>query len=436
MKKNEKYIGVCESYTYDGMGVVKVDGFPFFIRNVIKGEQVQFIATLVKKTYGFGKVVAILEESSERVQPKCPLFPQCGGCQIQHMSAKEQARFKEEQVESLMRRIAKIDTEVQPIKGMNDPWKYRNKAQIPVDYEGVCGFYRVNSNTIIPMNECLIQSDEMNALYRSVRTWIQTYELGEMMRHILIKEAKDALMLVLITNTKDVPYLSELQRVIDEHHPKVKSIYLNINKRNDNVILGESEILIGKEPTITDTLHHFDFTISPKSFYQVNPIQTEVLYQSALDLCELTNEETVLDLYCGVGTISMFLAQKAKKVIGIEIVPAAIEDAKQNAIRNKIDNVEFVCADAGTFASEFAKSNQNVDVIVVDPPRKGCDQTTVDAIALMSPKKVVYVSCDPSTLARDIERFKAHGYACTYVQPVDMFPQTYHVETVVLMTRK
>lgn len=434
MKKNDKFIGIVENYTYDGMGCVKVEGFPFFIANVVQGEEIEFVVTMMKKNFGYGKATKIIVASKERVVPDCPLFPQCGGCQIQHLSAKEQGKLKEDQVRNLMRRVAKIDTEVNPILTMDNPWNYRNKAQVPVSDDGVCGFYRVNSNTIIPMNECKIQSKEMNQIYQEIKRWVETFKRGPIVRHILLKEAKNGFMVVLIVKNKKIAYIDELVERL-KRNKNIKSVYLNINTRTDNVILGEEEVLVYGEPTIMDELHDFTFSISPKSFYQVNPIQTEVLYQSALDLCDLQGNERVIDLYCGVGTISMFLAQKAKEVIGIDIVESAINDARDNAERNNINNLSFICADAGAFAMELANNKEEVDIVVIDPPRKGCEQQTINAIALMNPTKIVYVSCDPSTLARDIARFKEHNYVCTVVQPVDMFPQTYHVESVVLLTK-
>ncbi|MGL5540664.1 MAG: 23S rRNA (uracil(1939)-C(5))-methyltransferase RlmD [Erysipelotrichaceae bacterium] len=436
MKKNDIVKGVCSSYTYNGHGVVKIDGFPLFVKDVLVDEEVELIVTLVKKSYGYGKIAKIIQPSAQRVSPPCPIYQQCGGCQLQHMSAQEQARFKQEQVANLMSRVAKIEVETKDVLSMEDPWHYRNKSQVPVGENGQCGFYRLNSNTIIDMDACLIQSERINEVYRAIKAWVQTYPNPSDLRHILIKDGFETkeVMVVIIAKVDELAMQEALLERLQAFE-EVKSVYLNVNKREDNVILGEQDYLLWGKSTITDKLKHLVFEISPKSFYQVNPIQTLALYEEALHQADLQGHERVLDLYCGIGTITMFLAQKAKEVVGIEIVPAAIEDATRNARVNGLDNVSFVCSDAGSYASALADSNEHFDVIVVDPPRKGCDIPTIEAIASMAPEKVVYVSCDPSTLARDIERFKAHGYACENVQPVDMFPQTYHVESVVLLTR-
>lgn len=436
MKKNDVVEGVCTSYTHSGQGVVKIDGYPLFVNNIIIGEKANIIVTKTNKSYGFGRVKELLTTSEHRVEPKCPLFPKCGGCQIQHMDATMQAQFKTEQVQSLMTRMAKLDIEVNDILSMEEPYYYRNKAQIPVGDNGQCGFYRVNSNDIIDMNSCLIQSKAINDTYLVVKDWVKTSNNTKYLKHILIKEGFNTkeLMVVLITKNFKLNALEALVNKLTVN-PNIKSIVLNLNERTDNVILGDKQKVIYGELQISDKLNDFSFNISPKSFYQVNPIQTKVLYEQALNLSAITNEDVVVDLYCGVGTISMFLAQKAKKVIGVEIVSAAIEDAKRNAALNGIDNIEFICSDVKDYVDSLKEANFTPDVVVVDPPRKGLDESSIKQISEMNPKRIVYVSCDPATLARDLARFTLEGYTTKLVQPVDMFPHTFHVETVCLLSK-
>lgn len=441
MKKNDKIIGICESYTYDGHGVVKVDGFPLFVKGLMIHEEAEIVVTMVKKTYGYGKYLTLLEPSIDRVEPKCPIANRCGGCQLQHMSASHQAQFKKDQVETVMRRIAKIDTPVEDVLTMPDPYYYRNKAQIPVGMQKetvVTGFYRINSNTIIDMDECQIQHQRINEALQVIKKELRKDAHIEVYRHLLIKYAvhSDELMVVFIVRSYDSSQLTPLIQALREQLPQVKSILCNINTRNDNVILGEEEILLYGNPTITDTIHGLAFQISMKSFYQVNPVQTELLYATALEFAQLHGFEEVIDLYCGVGTISMFLANSCKHVTGIEIVESAIENAKENALRNHMDNIDFICADAATYAKQLCDAGTHVDVIVVDPPRKGCDQLALESMVQMNPDRIVYVSCKVSTLARDLRILEDLGYKTTKLQPVDMFPQTYGIECVAQLIRK
>lgn len=440
MKKNDKFIGKCENYTFEGLGVVKHENMPVFVKNMIQDETGEIVITKVLKNYAFGRCLRLIETSSARVEPKCSLYKQCGGCQLQHMSSDAQKVFKRQRVQDCMTRIAKLDIEVKDVLTMDDPYYYRNKGQVPVgvkDGQVLTGFYRIHSNDIIDMNECYIQHESINRTVQKIKMLIQNYQNGEYFRHLLIKVGfiTQQIMVVFIARDENIPHFNEMIQTLaeDEH---IKSIILNINKRNDNVILGEKEVLMYGNKTIQDKLHDLTFNISSKSFYQVNPIQTLVLYDTAVDYAQLTGNELVLDLYCGIGTISQFMAQKAKKVIGIEIVEDAIKDAKINAQMNDIQNIEFVCSDAGEFAQKLAKENLKPDVVCVDPPRKGCDQKTLDSILVMDPKRIVYVSCDPSTLARDLNYLSQNNYTVKKVQPVDMFPHSFHVETVCLMSKK
>ena len=439
MKKNDKFIGKCESYTFEGLGVVKHENMPVFVKNMIINEIGEIVITKVLKNYAFGRCLQYIEKSENRVEPKCPHAKQCGGCQLQHMSSDEQKAFKKQRVQDCITRIGKIDLEVEDVLTMENPYNYRNKGQIPVGVkEGQVqtGFYRIHSNDIIDMNECMIQHESINQILQDTKTLIQKYNNGEYFRHLLIKVGfvTKQIMIVFIVRDEKIPHLNEMIQELSKNE-NVKSIILNINTRNDNVILGEKEILVYGNKTIQDKLHDLTFNISSKSFYQVNPIQTLTLYDKAVEYANLTGNETVIDLYCGIGTISQFMAKKAKHVIGIEIVEDAIKDAKINAQLNNITNIEFYCSDAGEFAKKLAQENMKPDVISVDPPRKGCDQVTLDSIITMDPNKIVYISCDPSTLARDLNYLTQHNYKVIKVQPVDMFPHSFHVETVALLTK-
>ena len=441
MKKNDHIIATCQGYTNEGHGVVKIDGYPLFVKGMMKDEEGELIVTLMKKTYGYAKLHKLHKANPMRIQPQCALAKQCGGCQLQHMDYAEQKAFKTQKVKDIIQRIGKCNAPVYDVLGMDDPWYYRNKGQVPVGVEKnrvKMGFYRLNSNQIIDCEHCAIQSQKINAIMQTFRGLLETYDLAHFFRHLLIKDGfhSGELMAVLIVRARKIPHLNAMVEALVEAHPEIKTVVLNINQRNDNVILGDKEVTLYGNGQIYDVLDGLKFSISSKSFYQVNPIQTKVLYQTALDFANLTGDETVIDLYCGVGTISMFLARKAKKVIGIEIVDAAIQDAKRNAKLNGIENIEFHCADAGTYAKKLASQKLIPDVVVVDPPRKGCDGLTLDSIVTMAPKRIVYVSCDPATLARDIAILETKGYKCEKVQPVDMFPHTHHVENVCLLSKK
>lgn len=441
MKKNDRIIGECNGYTHDGHGVVKVNGFPLFVKGMCKGETGEIIVTMLKKTYGFGKLWKITKPGAGRVTPPCPIAKQCGGCQLQHLSYEEQLDYKRQKVQDVMNRIAHLDLQVQDVIGMEHPVNYRNKGQIPVgcvNERVMTGFYRINSNDIIDTDTCMIQSERINEVLKVMRRLLAKYKNASCFRHLLIKDAFSTgeVMVVWITRKKEFPHDKEMCAELCKTLSYIKSVIVNVNTRTDNVILGEKEYLLYGDPFITDRIHNLAFRISSKSFYQVNPVQTEKLYGKALEFCELSGNETVIDLYCGVGTISMFLALKAKKVIGVEIVPQAIRDARVNAALNKLDNIEFVCSDAAAYAAALEKKGVHPDVVVVDPPRKGCDELTISSIVKMKPERIVYVSCDPATLARDLKMFGELGYFSEIIQPVDMFPFSFHVENVTLLCRK
>ena len=444
IQKNEYIDVVFEDLTHEGSGVAKIDGYPIFVPYGLPGEKAKIKVTKLNKGYGFGRLMELYEESQDRVEPPCPIYKQCGGCQLQHLSYEGQLKAKEKMVRELMTRIGKLEeVKVLPVLGMSEPWNYRNKAQVPVgEMEGglVAGFYAKRSHEIIDMDECLIQfteNDEMIRLVKGIceKHGVKAYNEKQhkgTLRHIMVRtgQVTGELMIVLVTRTPDMPNRRKIIEEIVEAVPNITSIIQNVNTKRTNVILGDQTITLWGADVISDYIGDIKFEISPRSFYQVNPVQTKVLYDKTLEYADLSGNETVIDAYCGIGTISLFLAKKAKKVYGVEIVPEAIEDARKNAALNEITNVEFEVGEAETVIPNWYKQGITADTLVVDPPRKGCDENLLKTIAAMKPKKVVYVSCNPATLARDLRYLEDNGYKTVEVQPVDMFPQTMHVECV------
>ena len=433
--------------THEGKGVAKIDGYPLFIEGILPGETGEVEVTKLNKGYGFAKLVQLDQSSPERVEAMCSVYDECGGCQVQHLSYAGQMEMKYNQVRSVIDRIAKLpDVPVHPVLGMNEPWRYRNKAQVPVGLSGgriVAGFYKKRSHDIIDMNECLIQHEESDVIIQKVKdvcakNGVMPYDEQRhkgVLRHVMARIGYQTgeKMAVLITRTNEMPNEAAIVEGIRAVVPEITSIVQNVNSDKTNVIFGSRTRTLYGEDVIYDTIGSVKFAISARSFYQVNPVQTEVLYNKALEYAGLTGEETVIDAYCGIGTISLFLAQKAKQVYGVEIVPQAIEDAKQNAELNGITNAYFEAGKAEEVIPAWYKQGIRPDVIVVDPPRKGCDEALLETILKMKPKKVVYVSCNPGTLARDLRILEDGGYKTREVQPVDMFPQTVHVEAVAVL---
>lgn len=450
--KNEYYDVTFEDLTHEGAGVAKIEGFPIFVENALPDERAKIKVIKVKKGFAFAKLIELYEQSEKRIEAPCPIYSQCGGCQLQHFSYEGQLDFKRKQVEQVLTRIGKLDVgkvSVHPTLGMNDPWNYRNKAQVPVgEREGglVAGFYQKRSHDIIDMEKCLIQQSENDDVVQAVKKICETYGIRAYneekhkgwLRHIMVRYGlvTKEIMVVFVTKTADFPHKNDILAEITKQLPQVKSIVQNINNKRTNVIFGDETKVLWGEEYIYDKIGDVKFAISARSFYQVNPEQTKVLYDKALEYAGLTGEESVIDAYCGIGTISLFLAQKAKKVFGVEIVPEAIEDAKRNAELNGITNAEFAVGEAEVVIPEWYKQGNQADVIVVDPPRKGCDEALLKTILDMKPKKVVYVSCNPGTLARDLQILELGGYETVEVQPVDMFPHTTHVEVVSKMILK
>lgn len=441
----------------NGEGIGKADGFTVFVKDAVIGDQVTAKIMKAKKNYGYGRLMEILKPSPDRVEPICPSARQCGGCQLQALSYEKQLAFKAEKVRGHLERIGGFsDLPMEPIIGMDDPFHYRNKAQFPVgkNKEGhiITGFYAGRTHSIIENRDCALGVPENQEILNRVVSYMEKYHIEPydettgkgLIRHIFTRCGyyTGQLMVCMIINGTSIPHQQELVDSLREI-PGMTSITLNVNKKRNNVILGDQMKLLWGQEYITDKIGDISYQISPLSFYQVNPQQTWKLYSKALEYADLHGEETVWDLYCGIGTISLFLAQKAKYVRGVEIVPAAIEDARRNARLNHIENAEFYVGKAEEilpdyyekYAQDHPGETARADVIVVDPPRKGCDETLLDTIVEMQPKKVVYVSCDSATLARDLKYLCERGYQVESVCPVDMFPMTVHVETCVLLSK-
>lgn len=450
VQKNQRIELTFTDITHEGNGVGKVQSYPIFVPLVLPGETASIKIVKVNKKFGFGKILEIKETSPDRETPPCAVFHKCGGCQLQHMSYAMELQMKENQVKNVMKKIAHMeDVPVHPVIGMEEPWRYRNKIQIPVgekNGELITGFYRQRSHEIIDdMETCIIQDhtgDDLQEAVRElandlgIRAYDETNHQGDL-RHIIVRSAYETgkAMIVLVTRTEKTPQLATLTEKITQTYPQVSSVIHNINPARTNVILGGESKTLSGEDYLVDHMGELEFLISANSFYQVNPPQTKHLYEKALEFAAVDTGDTVVDAYCGIGTISLFLAQKAKQVYGVEIVPEAIQDAKMNAKQNNLENVEFVVGKAETVMPQWTADGLRPDVVVVDPPRKGCDETLLQAIMNMEPKRIVYVSCNPSTLARDLHILADGGYETREIQPVDMFPQTMHVESVTLLEK-
>jgi 23S rRNA (uracil1939-C5)-methyltransferase len=450
VKKNDIVEVTFQDLTHEGSGVAKVNGYTLFVPRALPGEKARVKVIKTKKGYGIGKVIEWFDQSSERAEPLCPIYDMCGGCQLQHLSYQGQLNFKQKQVKDVMERIGKLESvTVHPVLGMDDPWRYRNKAQVPVgEREGglIAGFYRERTHDIIDMEACLIQQETNDIVVQKVKAIANRFGIKAYdevtnrgtLRHIVAKYGlkTNEVMVVLITRDRELPHKNKLIEEITKELPNVKSIVHNVNKKRTNVIFGAETKVIWGEEYIYDYIGDIKFAISARSFYQVNPEQTYTLYSKALEYADLKGHETVIDAYCGIGTISLFLAQRAKDVYGVEIVPEAIDDAKRNAKLNHIENAQFAVGEAEKVIPWWYAQGIRADVIVVDPPRKGCDEELLKTIIQMKPEKVVYVSCDPATLARDLRILEDGGYKTKEVQPVDMFPHTSHVENVALLELK
>ena len=497
MKKNDRFVLKIEDMGENGEGIGRLDGYIWFVKDVVIGDVIEAGVTKMKKQYGFARLIRVIEPSEYRVEERCPSARRCGGCQIQAVNYQEQLRLKERKVYNNLKRIGGLSNlllpdeeetadrmmeqmeeqrgketqesqeentrdfgvkegrraetvRMEPIIGMENPWRYRNKAQFPFgrnkDGNIVTGFYAGRTHDIVEQEDCLLGVEENREILSIIRNFMEEYKIEPyneethrgLVRHVLIRKGFQTgeLMVCLVVNGRKLPG----QQALTERLLEIlgmTSISLNVNQEKTNVILGKELINLWGEGHITDYIGAVQYRISPLSFYQVNPVQTERLYGTALEYAGLTGNETVWDLYCGIGTISLFLAQKAKQVYGVEIVPQAIDDARENARLNHMENVEFFVGKAEEVLPEQYERNQiYADVIVVDPPRKGCDEKCLETIVKMSPKRVVYVSCNSSTLARDVKYLEERGYRTERVRCVDMFPHSGHVETVVLLSQQ
>ena len=516
IKKNDEFEVQITDSGSEGEGIGRFGGMPFFIKGAIPGDTVLAGVTKIKKTYGYARIVKILNPSPDRITPECPIAGRCGGCQLQHMSYAAQLKYKQDKVLNDLVRIGGIERErfcilrpddgrcaenrqadesggilFYPIIGMEKPLHYRNKGQFPVgvakDGSIISGFYAGHTHSIIDTKTCMLQHELTDSLMQAVREYmseagVSAYEepttdverfapVGKrgpktkngrtdikraagsgLVRHVLTRvgfTTHEVMVCVVISGDslpKSELLTEKLKSAVEDYNEvsgssdtpyRLASLTVNINKKDTNVILGDECRVLYGNMYINDYIGDIKYRISPLSFYQVNPVQTRRLYSTALDFAGLTGEETVWDLYCGIGTISLFLAQKAKKVYGVEIVPQAIDDAKENAVLNLIDNAEFfVGAAEEVLPAKYAEDpSMRADVIVIDPPRKGCDEALLECITKLEPKRIVYVSCDPATLSRDVKYLEQHGYALKLARPCDMFPQTSHCEVVSLLQR-
>lgn len=448
LSKNKEYIVEIVDIGQGGVGIGKYDGFTVFVDGGLIQDKVKVKITKSKKNYAVGDIVEIIEKSPFRITRKCDEnLRQCGGCQIQELDYQKQLELKTNEVKQVITRIGKLeDVTIHNTLGMKNPFRYRNKAQFPIQKKNntpIIGFYKKKSHELISMDECIIQHEINDKIIKIIKNYIKTYNVSiydekthkGLLRHLVTKVgfSTNEVMVILVANGRKLPNLDELISDLKENIPGFKTFVVNVNTQKTNVILGKENIVACGDGIIRDYIGELVFEISPLSFFQVNPLQTEVLYNKALEYANLGENDTVFDIYCGIGTISLFLAQKAKKVYGIEIVEDAIKDAKRNAEINNMDNVEFYVGKAEEVVPNMYREGKKANVVVVDPPRKGCDEKVLDTIVSMKPDRVVYVSCNPSTLARDLAYLNDRGYICREIQPVDMFPHSVHVENVAII---
>ena len=443
LEKNKVYRARVEGYTSEGLGVARIDGQAVFVHRALRGEDCDILLLKVLKNAAFGKAVKVYTPSPHRTEPDCPYYGRCGGCDFRHMDRAEELDAKRQRVQDALRRIGGSAVTVESIDG-GEPLHYRNKSQYPVAADGSVGFYRARSHQVVPVEQCLIQKPQADKAAQALRDYIRTYGVScydektrrGLVRYLYIRTngAGQSLLCVLV-NGRKLPHEQELVELLRQAVPDAVGVVLGVNTQPTGAVLGTEYRTLWGADALTDTLCGLTFRLSVPSFYQVNREMAEVLYDKAVEFAGLTGGETVLDLYCGAGTITQVMARHAGQVIGAEIVPEAIEDAKENAKRNNIANVAFFCGDASAVAADFAAKGLRPDVICVDPPRKGLTPEVVQAAAQMAPRRIVYVSCDPATLARDVKLFAQSGYEAVRAAAVDMFPGTANIETVVLLSK-
>ena len=444
LAKNQEHTVTIEGYGEGGMGVARIDGRVVFVHGALRGEKCRVLILKTLKSVAFAKVLEVLEPSSERITPDCPYFPRCGGCTYRHIRYEEELRLKKQRVQDNLSRIGGSDVTVEEILGAQDTLRYRNKAQYPVSKDGAVGFYRARTHEVIECERCLLVKPVADAAAEALREYMQSCRVAGydektgrgLVRHLYVRSnaAGESLVCVLVNGDK-LPKEDRLVTLLRDACPKCTGIVLGTNTKKGNVILGDRYRTLWGSDRLEDTLCGKTFRLSVPSFYQVNRVQAERLYAKAIEFAGLTGQETVLDFYCGAGTITLALSDHAKKVLGAEIVPEAIDDARENAARNGVKNAEFFCGDASDVAKKLARENLRPDVITVDPPRKGLAADVVESIAEMQPQRVVYVSCDSATMARDVKRLADLGYTAQRACAVDMFPRADHVETVVLLSK-
>lgn len=443
-KKNEQHPLRIEGYGSAGEGVARLEGQAVFVKGALAGEICQVQLLKVGKSAAWGRATQVLTPVPGRQSPDCPRYPRCGGCQLRHMTYAEELRFKRQKVQDALQRIGGWTGRVEKIHGAEAPDRYRNKIQFPVADGPRVGFFRARSHEVIDAEDCLLQPLAATRLREAFKLWMERYQVpayderahGGLIRHFYVRvNRRGQSLCAVIANGTDLPHQEELVQALRRAEPDLAGVVLSVNQEKTNVILGKTHRCLWGRDYLEDTLCGLTFRLSVPSFYQVNREQAEVLYGRALAFAGLTGRETVLDLYCGIGTITLVMARQAKRAIGAEVIPAAVEDAKANAARNEVTNAEFLCADAAQAAQTLADRGLRPDVICVDPPRKGLAPAVIDAIVQMAPQRLVYVSCDPATLARDVKRMEEQGYVLQRAEAVDLFPRTAHVETVVLLSK-
>lgn len=450
VEKNKEYIVDIVDNGFEGEGIAKIEGFAIFVPNAIKGEKVRILIVKVLSSHAFGKILEIIQKSEYRIDEDCKTYKRCGGCNLRHIKYEETLKMKQNIVQNLVNKISIENTEVKQTLNMEKPYFYRNKLQYPIGInkngEPIVGVFANRTHEIIPIVECMIQDEESTQLSKYIIKLIKKYKLSVydekfqkgLFRHIVIKKGfkTGEIMVILVINAIELPYASEISRDLVSQFHNIKTIVVNCNIKNTNVILGNKNIIIYGNGYIIDKLGDFLFKISPLSFYQVNPTQAEKLYNIAIENAGIGKNDTVFDLYCGIGTISIFASKYAKKVYGIEIVEDAIKDANENAKLNNVENVKFIAGDTEFVLTDLIE-NQHIipDIIIVDPPRRGLDNTTIQNILKIHPNRVIYISCNPATLVRDLS-FLKEKYTIKMIQPVDMFPWTSHVECVSVLELK
>ena len=444
LEKGSVYTAVIDGYSSEGLGIARVNGAVVFVPHAVRGEEIDLRITKVMKTSCAGEIVKIHNPSPERMEPECPYAGKCGGCAYRHLTYPEELWAKRQRVQDALTRIGGLDLTVEEILGAKNPEHYRNKSQYPVGADGSIGFFQARTHKVVPIRRCLIQTEAADRTAQAVGEWMRRYKISAydettgkgLVRHVCVRvNRKGESLCCVVVNGNKVPREPELAAYVTAAVPHTVGVLLNSNTRRGNVVLGDKYRTLFGRNYLMDTLCGLEFKLSMPSFYQVNRDQAEVLYGKALKFAGLTGNETVLDLYCGIGTITLCLAKAAKRVIGAEIVPPAIRDAKENALRNHIENAEFFCGDAADIAAKLESDGLRPDVVTVDPPRKGLAPEVIASVAAMGPEKVVYVSCDPATLGRDVKIFREFGYEAKRAAAVDMFPGTAHVETVCLLSK-